>query len=84
MEGVVTVTGVLSDEADEIPSIMDCLWCVCSVRGIFLGTKKQFKDIVAFVEEKGIVPVVDERAFGLVRLGRRIGTWRLRSTFQRL
>jgi len=65
VEGVVTVTGVLSDEAEETPSIMDCLWMVCSVRGIFLGTRKQFEEMVEFIEEKGIVPVVDEMVFGL-------------------
>jgi NADPH:quinone reductase-like Zn-dependent oxidoreductase len=30
-----------------------------------LGTKNQFKDIVKFIEGKGVEPVVDERGFEL-------------------
>ena len=63
MNGVVSLTGVLAD--GEPPSIIDCLWRVCSVRGLILGTKKQFKDMVEFIEENGIEPVVDEKVFSL-------------------
>lgn len=65
VEGTVTLTGVLSDEAAEVPGIMQCLWQVCSLRGIFLGTREQFERMVQFIEEKGIEPVVDERVFGM-------------------
>jgi D-arabinose 1-dehydrogenase-like Zn-dependent alcohol dehydrogenase len=68
VEGVVTVTGVLGDEAEEKPDIMDCLWHVFSVRGIFLGTRRQFKDMIAFVEEKNIEPVIDEKIFDMAEI----------------
>lgn len=62
--GTVTVAGVLGDVNAELPSIMDCMWRLCSIRGIFLGTKNQFKDMVKFIE-KGVEPVVDMRVFEL-------------------
>lgn len=63
VDGVVTLTGVLGD--GETPSIMDCLWRVCSVRGVILGTRNQFKDMVKFIEKNGVEPVFDERVFRL-------------------
>jgi D-arabinose 1-dehydrogenase-like Zn-dependent alcohol dehydrogenase len=65
VNGVVSLTGVLGDSEDEMPSIMDCLWQVCSVRGVILGTRNQFKDMIKFIEEKAIEPVIDERVFGI-------------------
>ncbi|PVH86225.1 alcohol dehydrogenase [Cadophora sp. DSE1049] len=63
VQGVVTLTGVLGD--GEPPSIMDALWQVCSVRGVILGSKRQFEEMVKFVEKHDIKPVVDERVFGI-------------------
>jgi D-arabinose 1-dehydrogenase-like Zn-dependent alcohol dehydrogenase len=67
VEGVVTLTGVLGDAAQEEaePSIMSCLYRVFSVRGVLLGTREQLIDMVNFIEEKGIEPVVDEKIFGI-------------------
>ncbi|TVY80402.1 Zinc-type alcohol dehydrogenase-like protein [Lachnellula suecica] len=65
VEGVITVTGVLGNDAREPPSLLDTLWRVCSVRGIILGSKRQFEDMVKFIEQKDIKPVVDERIFGI-------------------
>ncbi|KAH7390227.1 hypothetical protein BKA64DRAFT_117887 [Cadophora sp. MPI-SDFR-AT-0126] len=59
VQGVVTLTGVLGN--GEPPSIMDTLWRVCSVRGVILGSKKQFEEMVKFVEKHEIKPVVDDR-----------------------
>lgn len=36
---------------------------VCSVRGVVLGSKQQFEDMVRFIEEKNVKPVVDEKVF---------------------
>jgi len=35
------------------------------VRGIVLGSKRQFEDMVKFIEEKDVRPVVDEKVFGI-------------------
>ena len=63
VDGIISLTGILGDAADEEPSVMDCLWRVCSVRGLFLGTIDQFNDMVKFIEDKGIEPVLDDRIF---------------------
>lgn len=64
VEGTVTATGVLGSEAREASSLLDTVWRVCSVRGVVLGSRRQFEDMVRFVEERGVRPVVDERVFG--------------------
>jgi len=63
VEGIVTATGVLGSKAKEPSSLLDTVWRVCSVRGIVLGSKRQFEDMVKFIEEKDLRPVVDERIF---------------------
>jgi D-arabinose 1-dehydrogenase-like Zn-dependent alcohol dehydrogenase len=65
VQGTVTITGVLGSEAKEMPSMMDALWRVCSVRGVILGSKNQFEEMVRFIEEKDIKPVIDERVFAM-------------------
>jgi len=65
IQGTVTLTGVLGKEAKDMPGLMDALWRVCSVRGVILGSRNQFEDMVKFIEEKGIKPVIDEKIFKL-------------------
>lgn len=43
---------------------MDALWRVCSARGVFLGTKDQFNEMIRFIEEKDVKPLFDEMVFG--------------------
>ena len=67
VEGTVTATGLLGSEAEATetppPTLLDTIWRVCSVRGIVLGSKRQFGDMVRFVEEKDVRPVVDGKVF---------------------
>lgn len=65
-EGLVSITGLLGggSEAREA-TLLDCLVQGCVARGVILGTRKQFEEMNAFIEEKGVRPVVDERVFGL-------------------
>ncbi|EKD14618.1 uncharacterized protein L3040_000141 [Drepanopeziza brunnea f. sp. 'multigermtubi'] len=63
--GTISLTGALGTAGEEKPDIMDVLWKACSLRGIWLGTKDQFNDLVAFIEEKDVKPVVDQRVFRL-------------------
>ncbi|KAJ5132076.1 zinc-binding alcohol dehydrogenase-like protein [Penicillium atrosanguineum] len=62
--GLIALTGMLGKADGELPSLMDCLMNVCTVRGVLLGTRDQFDEMNRFTEEKGIRPVVDERVFG--------------------
>lgn len=65
VNGTVSLTGVLGEAGEEKADIMDALWRVCSVRGIILGTREQFEEMVRFIEEHDVKPVFDERVFGL-------------------
>ena len=53
------------------------------VRGVLLGTRNQFKDIVRFVEEKGMAPMVDDVVFELEDMVEAYERWRGRSMFRR-
>ncbi|KUJ11637.1 GroES-like protein [Mollisia scopiformis] len=68
VNGTIALTGVLGEAGEEKPDIMDALWRVCSVRGLFLGTRDQFNDMVKFIEENDVRPVFDEKVFGLGEL----------------
>lgn len=43
--------------------MLACLAHGCVARGVLLGTKAQFEEMNAFVDEKGVKPLVDERVF---------------------
>ena len=62
-DGVVAATGLLG--ADEPVPMLSAIFHVCIVRGVLLGTRKQFKDMVSFIEEKEVQPVLDDVVFGL-------------------
>lgn len=63
-DGIVALTGLLGAGEENVPSVMDGLVHLCTTRGFLLGTRVQFEDMNAFIDEKGIKPVVDEKVFG--------------------
>ena len=64
-DGLVACAGVLGDAPDgKVPTVLDGLWAGCTVRAVIIGTRKMFRAMNAFVEEKGVKPVLDERVFG--------------------
>lgn len=63
-DGVVACAGVLGEAPDgKIPTILDGFMTGCIVRSIVIGTRKMFREMNAFVEEKDIKPVIDEKVF---------------------
>lgn len=60
-DGLISITGLLG--AGDPPSMLACLAHGCVARGVLLGTKAQFEEMNAFVGEKGVKPLVDERVF---------------------
>lgn len=64
--GIVAATGVLGGFDVQAEPALSAIWHACSIRGILLGTREQFVDLVRFVEEKGVVPAVDDEVFDLV------------------
>ena len=63
--GTVVLTGILSGQEPQAVPMMAALFQVCSVRGILLGTRSQFMELVKFVEEKDVQPVLDDVEFSL-------------------
>ncbi|KAK8076400.1 zinc-binding alcohol dehydrogenase-like protein [Apiospora phragmitis] len=66
-DGVITVVGMIGDStANEIPpDAMSALYRICVYRGVLLGTRSMFKDMVQFFHYKKIDPVVDDVTFQL-------------------
>ncbi|KAL4972234.1 chaperonin 10-like protein [Aspergillus desertorum] len=68
-DGLVALTGLLgASENAQVPSIMDGLTYLCTTRGFLLGTREQFREMNAVIDEKGIKPVVDDRVFGFAEV----------------
>ncbi|KAK0666415.1 putative alcohol dehydrogenase [Cercophora samala] len=64
-DGIISLVGLLGKfDAGAIP-MMSALWRPCIVRGVLLGSRKQYRDLVRFVEDKKVVPVMDDVVFGL-------------------
>jgi len=65
-DGVVSSTGFLGPSADgKDPLIVEILFHVCILRGVLLGSKKQFRDMVRFIEEFDVQLAVDDIVFSL-------------------
>ena len=68
-DGLVALAGLLgASENAQVPSIMDSLTYLCTTRGFLLGTREQFREMNALIDEKLIKPVVDDRVFGFAKI----------------
>jgi NADPH:quinone reductase-like Zn-dependent oxidoreductase len=64
-EGLISIIGFLGGSMGERKTgFWDCFASACLVRGVLVGSKKQFGDMLSFMEEKGVRPLVDEKTFG--------------------
>ena len=62
--GLIPIIGFLGGSMGERKTgFWDCFASACLVRGVLVGSKKPFRDMLAFLEEKGIKPVVDRKVF---------------------
>ncbi|KAK5171943.1 uncharacterized protein LTR77_003580 [Saxophila tyrrhenica] len=64
-EGLVVAAGMIGGSAESPVPMMAALTTVCIVRGILLGTKAQFEEMVQFIDKNDVRPVVDDKVFGL-------------------
>ncbi|ETI21942.1 hypothetical protein G647_06012 [Cladophialophora carrionii CBS 160.54] len=63
-EGLISIIGFLGgNPAERKTGFWDCFTSACLVRGVLVGSKKQFRDMLSFMEDKGVRPVVDEKTF---------------------
>ena len=65
-EGVISVIGFLGGvDPQGQPSVLDSLTHICTVRGVYVGSKQLMNDMVRAIEVNDIHPVVDEKVFTL-------------------
>lgn len=64
MEGVISVIGVLSGTQPK-DNIMESLARLCTVRGVYVGSREQMEAMGEFMEEHKIHPIVDKTVFSL-------------------
>lgn len=65
--GLITIAGMLGAGAgdDKDPGMMSALAKQTTYRGLILGSRKMFLDLVRFVEQRGVKPAVDDVEFSL-------------------
>lgn len=60
--GIITIIGFLGG-AQPKESILEALSNVCTLRGIFVGSREQMEDMCRAIEANDIHPVVDKKVF---------------------
>jgi D-arabinose 1-dehydrogenase-like Zn-dependent alcohol dehydrogenase len=64
LEGIISVIGFIGGTAAEKqPQVLDTLSKVCTVRGVYVGSRAQFQDMVRAIEANDIKPVIDKTVF---------------------
>jgi NADPH:quinone reductase-like Zn-dependent oxidoreductase len=64
MDGIISIIGLLTG-ANPKDNIMEVLSRVCTIRGVYVGSREQMEDMVKAMEEHNIHPMVDEKVFTL-------------------
>ncbi|PSN61851.1 NAD(P)-binding protein [Corynespora cassiicola Philippines] len=68
IDGVISIIGFIGGFEKEQPTFLDVLSNMCTVRGLLVGSRQQFEDMNAAIEQNDIHPVVDEKVFELAQL----------------
>ncbi|KAL4877561.1 hypothetical protein BJY04DRAFT_221932 [Aspergillus karnatakaensis] len=72
LDGQITVVGFIggqgSGEEVKVPSLLETWLNLYTARGVWVGSRKQLEELVSVVEEKGLKPVLDGKAFKLREL----------------
>lgn len=65
-EGVISIIGFVGGvDPKSQPPVLATLSNICTVRGIYVGSKAMMNDMVKAIEANDIHPVVDEQVFTL-------------------
>ena len=64
MEGIISIIGLLGG-ANPKDNMMETLARICTIRGVYVGSREQLEDMVREIEEHDIHPVVDKSVFTL-------------------
>lgn len=63
-DGVVSIIGFLGGvKAENQPTLLEALMNICTVRGVYVGSRQQFEAMNRAVEANDIKPVVDQKVF---------------------
>lgn len=66
VHGLITIAGMVGGTGSEQdPGIMSAMWRHCIFRGIILGSRKMFLDMVKFMEDENVKPALDDVSFDL-------------------
>lgn len=63
-DGIVSMVGQVADDADPV-SLFAVFMHTCIVRASLTGSRSQFQQLVRYIDEKGIVPSIDDIVFKL-------------------
>ncbi|KAJ5108096.1 Polyketide synthase enoylreductase [Penicillium angulare] len=65
-EGVISIIGFLGGvDPKTQPGVLDTLGHICTVRGVYVGSRALMQDMIRAIEANDIHPVVDEKVFSL-------------------
>jgi NADPH:quinone reductase-like Zn-dependent oxidoreductase len=65
-EGVISVIGFVGGvDPKTLPNVLDTLSHICTVRGVYVGSKALMRDMIRAIEANNIHPIVDEKVFTL-------------------
>lgn len=65
-DGVISVIGFLSGvDPKKQPVVLEALTHICTVRGVYVGSKALMRDMVRAIEANDIHPLMDDKVFTL-------------------
>ncbi|KAL2812951.1 NAD(P)-binding protein [Aspergillus granulosus] len=64
VDGIILVIGGVGEDAAPVP-VFSALVHTCVIRGLLAGSRNQLRDVVRFIDEKKIVPAIDDVVFEL-------------------
>lgn len=68
IDGVISIIGFIGGMTKDQPTFLECLNNICTVRGVLVGSRLQFEDMIRAIEANDIHPIVDEKVFELAQL----------------
>lgn len=61
VSGTVSLIGILTGRVEENPSVLPALFNRITIRGIYVGSRRMFEDLVRSVEVNDLRPLIDQR-----------------------
>ena len=68
IDGIVVMVGMVGDATAEPVALFETFFATCITRAILASSRTQFKDVVKFIDEKKIVPAIDDVEFELAEV----------------